>query len=409
MSNEFADASPIIATRTDATVMAEGIASAQAADSAKDSGFKNVNQKWLDKTISFDEGIKLLTDGRSETEDIELPIEEVDFEESNDQLVVNIGGNLFTPTEHALCQLGTKLKIPAKILTNWYKGDKTDITVVADILANGKRRLLATKDVVDEDGNAIEPSDWLWRTRKDGSLRATLSKKYKKMDNLWYLEALSKIVPDGRLSHWDRCDGSDTIYGNILIPDSLRAETDSEYGGGLSVGNSEIGVRTLSCNPWLFRWICFNGCIWDKIKGVSYIKKHLGTKIDYTAEFEKLKDCINKQIPLIPAHIDTLLDTKNLTWSSTVHKLLAQAANDLTLSKKQATVMLECYEVEPEKSCFGLINAITRASQKMPADTWVAMDTYATKLMQQAFWDTYSSKASAIEDKEARSYFALAS
>lgn len=404
-----AELSPITPTRTNETVMAEMVAGSQAQQSAKDAGFKNVNQAWIKKTISFDEGIELLTKGRSETEDLELPMEEVEFEEADGKLAVNLGGEHYHPTEHALRQIGARLGIPTKILTNWYDGDSTDITVVSDILANGKRRLLQSKETVDEDGNPIEAKDFLFRTRKDGTLRAMLTKKYKKMDNLWYLESLSKIIPDGRLSHWDKCDGSDTIYGNVLIPDSLRAEKDSDYGGGVSVGNSEIGVRTLSCNPWLFRWICFNGTIWDKIKGVSYIKKHLGNKIDYTKEFERLRDNITKQIPLIPQHIDMLQNTKNLTWSSTVYKLLAQAANDLVLTKKQANTMLESYEVEPEKSCFGLINAITRASQKMPSDVWVSMDTYAAKLMEESFWNTYSAKASALEDKEARSYFALAS
>ena len=397
--------------RTEATGFAEQIAAAQAGDSAKDQGFKNVNQKWLAKTLSFAEGIDRLTAGKAETEDITLPLEKVSFEESDKQLVFNLDGNLFHPTEYALRQMGTKLGIPNKVLTNWWSGDSTDITLVGDILSNGQRHYIEGKVEYDEDGKEVEkdPVDWLFRTRKNGSLRACLSTKYARLDNQFFLESLEKIVPEGRLSHWDKSDGADTIYGNILIPDSLRQESDSMYGGGLSVGNSEIGSRVLSCHPWLFRWCCFNGTLWDQIKGVSYTRKHLGAKIDYKKIFESLLLHINKQIPLIPEHIDAMQNTKKLKWSSTVEKLIAQSTSDLLLSKKQATLVLENYSVEPELSCFGLINALTRAGQLMPSDKWVQIDSYVSKLTNENFWKKYSEKAMVLTQEDAQSYFVVAS
>lgn len=371
---------------------------------AKDDGFKNVSKIWLATTISFDEGIEKLSKGRAETEDINLPMDAVSFGEKDGKLVVDLDGNKVAPTEHALRQLGSRLDIPTKILTNWYEGDIEDVDTVIMILENGKRKYLAgevAKKVDDEDA---ESQKFLWRTRKDGTLRATLSNKFARMDNAWFLSALKKIMPEGRLSHWDKAD-SDTIYGNILIPDSLRVESDSSYGGGVSVGNSEIGVRALSSNPWLYKFICQNGCIWDKIKGVSYSRKHLGVKIDYEEQFNKLSECINKQIPLVPAHIDAMMETKNWAFTGVVKRLIAQTAADLILNKKQATLILEAYEVEPELSCFGLINAITRASQKMDGETWVAMDIYAAKLIDASFWATYVTKTNAMTSKDVESYF----
>lgn len=372
-------------------------------------GFKNVSKTWYDKTISFDEGLELLTKGKAETEDIHLPMEAVTFEQEDNKLVVNLDGNKVFPNKHSLGQIAARLDIPSKILTNWYNsGDSEDVDIVARILNNGKRKYLSEEVAKKEDDEDSVSQKFRWRTRKDQSLRALVSQKYLPLDSQFFLESLSKIVPQGRLSHWDKTDGADTVYGNILIPDSLRKESDGgEYGGGLSVTNSEIATASLTVNPWLFARICQNGCIWDKIKGVSYKKVHLGNKINYENIFKEMTDCINKQIPLIPEHINMLMDTKNLSWSESSKKLMAQAAIDLGLTKKQGTELLLAYEFVPELSCFGLISAITRAGQKMEASLWRNMDIYATNLMSN--WATYEKKAQALTAKDVESCYATVS
>src|SRR5437763_10689431 len=65
---------------------------------------------------------------------------------------------------------------------------------------------------------------FLWRTRKDGTLRAMLTDSYAIINNEWFMEALAKLVPGGLCSHW-RGD-SDSIWGNILI--SMMANREEE-------------------------------------------------------------------------------------------------------------------------------------------------------------------------------------
>jgi hypothetical protein len=97
----------------------------------------------------------------------------------------------------------------------------------------------------------------LIRTWSDGTLRAFLSQKYTIVNNAWFLDVLSKAIPGGVVSHWK--GDADSIFGNVLIPDTIRAEADSDFGGMLSVGNSEIGTRRISSLPSVFRAICMNG------------------------------------------------------------------------------------------------------------------------------------------------------
>lgn len=400
MSQTMTELKPTASSIEEASMIKQS----QINNAATSEGFNNVNKEWIKKTLTFEQGIELLTKGKAETEDINLPMDAVTFEEDNNSLVVNLDGNKVKPTDHALRQLGSRLDIPTKILVNWYNGDSQDIDTTISILNNGKRKYLNEEIAKKEDDEDSVSQKFLWRTRKDGTLRATLSNKFARLDNQWALEAYSKIVPGGRLSHWK--GDSDTIYSNILIPDHMRKESGEDYSGGMAIGNSEIGLRAFSCHPYVFSWICFNGTVWGEIKGVSYTRKHLGVKIDYDAQFKKLVECIDKQIPLIPQHITMLMDTKNLKWSESSRKLMAQAAIDLMLTKKQAAELLTAYEFVPELSCFGLISAITRASQKMSPSLWVEMDTYATKLMTPTNWTNYTNKAKALTSKDVESCYA---
>lgn len=392
---------------TESVAHASTIKASQINNAATSQGFNNVNKEWIKKTMTFDQGLELLTKGKAETEDLNLPMESVKFE--NDKgLIINLDGNKVKPNDHSLRQLGARLDIPAKILLNWYNtGDSEDVNTVLRILENGKRKYLKNETAKQEGEEEDVKQNFLWRTRKDGTLRATLSNKFARFDNRWMLEAYSKIVPDGRLSHWK--GDSDTVYSNVLIPDNMRKEGGEDYSGGFAIGNSEIGCRALSCHPYIFSWICFNGNVWGEIKGVSYTRKHLGVKIDYDAQFKKLVECIDKQIPLIPQHITMLMNTKSLKWSDSSKKLMAQAAIDLKLTKKQGTELLLAYEFVPELSCFGLINAITRASQKMSPNLWVEMDMYSTRLMDSKNWSTYEAKAKALTSKDVESCYATVS
>lgn len=217
-------------------------------------------------------------------------------------------------------------------------------------------------------------------------MRAMLTERYAQVDNRWFVELLSGIVPGGRLSHWK--GDADTIYGNILIPDSIRAETDSEYGGMLSIGNSEIGERRISSRPSIFRAICMNGCIWGQTKGEGIKRVHRG-KINLDAFAIEIKKNLNDQIPLIATGIDKFLKTRVIGCDGTSMKpVFAQLAKQFKWGRKEASDVLNAWHVESKltpdlgSTLFGVINAITRAGQEQQSPAkWVDFDTYGGELM----------------------------
>ena len=83
------------------------------------------------------------------------------------------------------------------------------------------------------------------RTNEAGDeyIRAIVSERYGVIDNHEVMDILKNALPsnidEALASHIDH-DGDD-MFGNILLPDYMKSEPDSDYGVGIAFKNSEIG------------------------------------------------------------------------------------------------------------------------------------------------------------------------
>jgi hypothetical protein len=381
---------------------------------AADQGFRNVSKHWYKSTLSYEQGLNQLEAGRAKTHDILCTFKEIKPTVKDGKFVMEYkDGRVFTPTEYAIKQMGNKAGCGTwyveSMLSNptdakereLFQRDSQDAETLAKVFQNGFRRL-------DQD------KKFLWRTREDGTLRALLTDRFAIVDNRWFISLLQSIIPGGRLSHWK--DDSDTLWGNILIPDTIREEKDSDYGGMLSVGNSEIGERRVKSLPSIFRAICMNGCIWGATIGKGIKQVHRG-KIDLGQLAKEIKENLNLQIPLLPTGIDRLLKTRDFAWDGASAKVvIAQLARDNKFSKKQATAVLQAYHVEREqtsefaKTLFGLTNSVTRAGQLLTTAEWVRFDEIGGQLSEYSKdkFDNMVSQAKRLDTKEVEEVYANA-
>jgi hypothetical protein len=113
-----------------------------------------------------------------------------------------------------------------------------------------------------------------------------------------------------------------------------------------------------------------NGCIWDQEKGVSFVQVHRGERQTNTLR-ERLKICINKQIPLMGNAIDDLLKTRDIAWDGiSVKPLFAMFHHKHGLNKRATTDILDCWREEAnetpdlKKTAFCIINSVTRSGRK---------------------------------------------
>jgi hypothetical protein len=111
---------------------------------------------------------------------------------------------------------------------------------------------------------------WLGRSDKrymvrtlDGTARAFLSDRYRRIDNAQIAEAVLPVIgemPDARV---ESCEVTDTrLYLKIVNP---RLEAEVTKGdvvqSGIVVSNSEVGLGAVSVTPLIFRLVCSNGMI----------------------------------------------------------------------------------------------------------------------------------------------------
>ena len=386
-------------------------------DMASKQGFGNVSKLWYDKTISYDEGMELLEHDRGHRQDYLVTRGQMQFDvrpvDGRIRFGVEIDDQFYVPTDHALKLMVSKscngkgTGFVKSLVDNLYDAkenvkierDMQDAQTVLTIIRNGIRRT---------------PVDTKFKVRchDGGSMRAFLSEKYAEVDNRWYLDQIKNIVPGGRLSHW-RGD-SDTIFGNVLIPDTIREEDDSDYGGMVSIGNCEIGKRNVMSLPSLFRAICMNGCIWDQTEGFEIKVRHIG-EIDLDALSVKIRDNIEKQIPLIPMGIERLLGIRAKgTDGIPIKNLIAATAQTHKVDKRGASAILTAWvadesKIAPEeRSLFDIVNSVTRAGQSLDNKSWVDYDKLGGVLMNynDRQWTKLKTLAEGYDDKDLSSTFA---
>ena len=386
-------------------------------DMASKQGFGNVSKLWYDKTMSYDEGMELLEHDRGHRQDYLVTRGEMQFDvrevDGRARFGVEINDQFYTPTDHALKLMVSKscngkgTGFVKSLVDNLHDAkdnvkierDMQDAQTVLTIIRNGIRRT---------------PIDTKFKVRchDGGTMRAFLSEKYAEVDNRWYLDQIKNIVPAGRLSHW-RGD-SDTIFGNVLIPDTIREENDSDYGGMVSIGNCEIGKRNVMSLPSLFRATCMNGCIWDQTEGFEIKVRHIG-EIDLDQLSVKIRDNIEKQIPLIPMGIERLLGIRAKgTDGIPVKNLIAATAQTHKVDKRGASAILTAWVAEEskiapeERSLFDIVNSVTRAGQSLDNKSWVNYDKLGGTLMNynDRQWTKLKTLAEGYDDKELSSSFA---
>ena len=378
----------------------------------------NVSAIWERKCISYDTWREQIARERALTEDIVGPLINTAFETGSDGhievwIASEDGDRRFRPTLHALNQYARRIGLPTTFVSyhlgqtynegGEYIGDPDGHHEMLIKEFNLQLNKPQCEKVLNGD-NLLR----VYRTdndETDGVLRAVLSERYSAIDNDWLISVIEKAIPGGLVSH-NRGD-SDTIFANVLIPDSIRHDTDSDYGGMVSVSNCEIGTRAVGFLPSLFRAICMNGCIWGQAKGVKFNRRHVA--IEMSDNFAKLiHEHIVAQIPLIDVVRDAFLQTRFDRIPAGVAPLpiIYTVAKDFGLSSAEADQwVIEWHNREgKERTKFGLLNGLTRAGQSLNNERWVHMDTIAGQLVTEP-WGSRIQKAKSVDGSEVEKFF----
>ena len=264
------------------------------------------------------------------------------------------------------------------------------------------------------------------RIRHDGEgnnvVRAIVSERYGVIDNVEAMEMVANALPslnDALASHLFN-DGDD-IYGNILLPDYMKSEPDSDYGVGIAFKNSEIRNSTFKISPFLFRAICLNGMIWGRMNSeISVDQRHMG-KIDLDSLQVKVTQAIKVALTQGNDMLTLLGYAKQVKVTDPV-AVIAQLARDEKMTIEQGKLWHKGYldslherhgDVH-EKSAFGIINGLTRSAQDYTGASREEMETLASKILAPSIdsslqeiskrWGLIDARANQLEEKTSRQY-----
>ena len=364
----------------------------------------HVSKSWANKCLTFDQIMEKTTKSKDDREDKIVALKDIyPIVGDGGKFMFEVDGNQYLPTDWALSQFSSRLNLPSSTvireLVNRNDADWQDSDTAVRIAKNAMRR-------VDQD------KKYRMRTYKDGTLRAFLTDRYSPIENAWYLETMNEHLPGSMYSHWRGDD--DTIYGNLLLPDSIidyGQSDDSDYGGMLSVGNCEIGKRRISQKPSLFRSICMNGCIWGKTEGEMIDRRHIG-KIDLVDLKKRIVDNIEKQLPLIPIGVRKFLSLQTLKVEGSMKQILGAVCLKSKLDKTESREVLTQFATfeKDDRNLFGIVNSITRAGQNLSNETWVKFDELGGQLTSytESDWDRLNAYSKTITSEQIDEVFATA-
>jgi hypothetical protein len=241
--------------------------------------------------------------------------------------------------------------------------------------------------------NGKEPRDFRVRVRHDDEgnnvIRAIVSERYGVIDNSEAMDMVVNALPslhDALASHIFN-DGDD-IFGNVLLPDYMKSEPDSDYGVGIAFRNSEIRNSTFKISPFLFRAICLNGMIWGRQDSeIKVNQRHMG-KID----LDDLQAQVTLAVKVALTQGNDLLTLMSLSKQVKVENPLATIAllaRDQKMTIEQGKLWHKGYldslhEANGhvhENTAFGIVNGLTRASQDYKGSIREQMETQASIIL----------------------------
>lgn len=268
----------------------------------------------------------------------------------------------FGITDIAHRQIGATLGIPAK----YYDKMRTEYP---DLLAQNVNGWFNK-----------EPDRRMIRTL-DGSARAFLSDKYRRIDNYEVAQTVLPIIHDMPEARVESCDLTDSrMYLKVVNPRITAEITKGDVvQAGILITNSETGQGSVTVSPLIYRLVCTNGMI---AADQSLRKYHVGRineseddfsiyrnetiKADDHAFLMKIEDTVRAAVD--QARFSQIVNrmraaTEAKIVTAAVPHVVELSAKEYGLTETEGNGILGHLINGGDLSLYGLANAVTRQSQ----------------------------------------------
>lgn len=247
---------------------------------------------------------------------------------------------------------------------------------------------------------AYNVNDWFNKTPNvrmvrtlDGTARAFLSDRYRRIDNFEIAETVLPIIGDIPEARIESCEITDErMYIKVVNPRLTTEVTPGDVvQSGILITNSEVGMGSMAIQPLVYRLVCTNGMV---INDAATRRYHIGrgneAAEDYSLYSNDTLAADDKALMLkvrdtVKAVVDQTRFEKVVGMmrqakeakitTNDIPQMVELTATDYGLSKSEGSGVLDHLIREGELSLYGLANAVTRAAQDVESyDRSTAME-----------------------------------
>ena len=215
----------------------------------------------------------------------------------------------------------------------------------------------------------------------DGKLRAFLSDRYRRLDNLELVDHVLPVIAQMKGCSIESCDITETHLYMKVINRTMKTELTPGYvvQAGFVISNSEIGLGALKVEPLVYRLVCRNGMI---SKDLAHKKYHAGKQVEDTdnayelysdetlaaddkAYFLKVQDIVSAAVDEAKFNltVDKMRASMNIPTGDNPVKTVEVLGDKYILNKTERATILRHFIMSNDYTAFGLVNAVTRSSQ----------------------------------------------
>lgn len=228
--------------------------------------------------------------------------------------------------------------------------------------------------IANHDFDRLGDSAFLLRGKNEW-VRAFLSSDYVTYNNSHVAETVKALLDGGPVSVRSFVLEETHLFLKIISDEIV--DRDSGLKAGVMIGNSEVGTASISIEPFVYRLTCTNDLVVSKEQ--SFRHSHTRLTVDELRKGTAL--AISIAFKVASSALDQFLKTREELVPDPV-ETIRQLAEARKLSRKFADEVASSYAVEPEPTRFGVINAFTRAAQKLGPLQRIEIERFAGTLIE---------------------------
>lgn len=214
---------------------------------------------------------------------------------------------------------------------------------------------------------------WLLRGKGEW-IRAILSSGYAVYNNAAIAETVQGLLDDGGLGIKEFVLEETHFFVKIVSEEI--ADPTSGLKAGIMIGNSEVGLGSVSVEPFVFRKACTNDLVITHEKAFRHPHIHL-TAAELT---RRMAIGISETFTVASAALEAFLKTREERLPDPVATIRDLAASR-QLSRAFTDQAVSAFHVDPEPTRFGVINAFTHAAQNLAPLQRIEIERFAGTLV----------------------------